>query len=109
MLTDELKHTIQSAYRRFLEQKNLKPRYGQRLMIAEVARGFDTIEADEDNERCGEPAVLVVEAGTGTGKTVAYSLAAIPMARHSVLQLRIATATVALLEQFYDKDFRDII
>ena len=34
MLSAELKSQIQGAYTRFLEAKELKPRYGQRLMIA---------------------------------------------------------------------------
>lgn len=38
MISNELKTTIQGAYSRFLEAKSLKPRYGQRLMIAEVAK-----------------------------------------------------------------------
>lgn len=109
MLTDDIKQAIQGAYTRFLEQKGLKARYGQRLMIAEVARGLGNIETGDDNERSGDPAVVVVEAGTGTGKTVAYSLAAIPVARAAEKRLVIATATVALQEQIVNKDLPDII
>ena len=109
MLTDDTKQAIQGAYTRFLEQKGLKARYGQRLMIAEVARGLGNIETGDDNERSGDPAVVVVEAGTGTGKTVAYSLAAIPVARAAEKRLVIATATVALQEQIVNKDLPDII
>ncbi|MBS7325000.1 MAG: ATP-dependent DNA helicase DinG [Thiopseudomonas sp.] len=109
MLSDEIKQDIQNAYRKFLEQKELKARYGQRLMIAEVARGLGAIDTDDNNERTGDPAVVVVEAGTGTGKTVAYSLAAIPIALRSEKRLVIATATVALQEQIVDKDLPDII
>ena len=69
MLSTELKSQIQGAYSRFLEAKGLKPRYGQRLMIAEVAKVLGAIEADEEGRREGEPAVVAVEAGTGTGKT----------------------------------------
>lgn len=109
MLTEDLKQAIQGAYSRFLEQKGLKARYGQRLMIAEVARSLGNIETDEDNERSGDPAVVAVEAGTGTGKTVAYSLAAIPIARQAEKSLVISTATVALQEQIVHKDLPDII
>jgi len=80
MLSTELKSQIQGAYSQFLEAKGLKPRYGQRLMIAEVAKVLGTIKVDDEGRREGEPAVVAVEAGTGTGKTVAYSLAAIPAA-----------------------------
>ena len=99
MLNDDLKGQIQTAYRTFLENKSLKPRYGQRVMIAEVAKLFGGVEVDDEGQRQGEAAVAVVEAGTGTGKTVAYCLAAIPIARQLGKPLVISTATVALQEQ----------
>lgn len=108
MLNDELKSQIQTAYRTFLENKQLKPRYGQRVMIAEVAKVFGGVSLDEDGHRNGDPAIAVVEAGTGTGKTVAYCLAGIPIAKHLGKPLVIATATVALQEQIVLKDLPDI-
>jgi ATP-dependent DNA helicase DinG len=108
MLNDELKSQIQTAYRTFLENKSLKPRYGQRMMIAEVAKAFGGVKLDDEGHRDGEPAVAVVEAGTGTGKTVAYCLAGIPIARHLGKPLVISTATVALQEQIVLKDLPDI-
>ena len=48
MLSAELKSQIQGAYTRFLEAKELKPRYGQRLMIAEVAKALGAIKEDEE-------------------------------------------------------------
>ncbi|HYQ39624.1 MAG TPA: DEAD/DEAH box helicase, partial [Pseudomonas sp.] len=109
MLSTELKSQIQGAYSRFLEAKSLKPRYGQRLMIAEVAKGLGAIATDDEGKRLGEPAVVAVEAGTGTGKTVAYSLAAIPAAKAAGKRLVIATATVALQEQIVNKDLPDLM
>lgn len=109
MLSNELKTGIQSAYSRFLEAKELKPRYGQRLMIAEVAKVLGSIKVDEEGHRAGEPAVVAVEAGTGTGKTVAYSLAAIPVAKAAGKRLVISTATIALQEQIVNKDLPDIL
>lgn len=109
MLSTELKAQIQGAYSRFLEAKGLRPRYGQRLMIAEVAKVLGAIEADDEGRRVGEPAVVAVEAGTGTGKTVAYSLAAIPAAKAAGKRLVIATATVALQEQIVNKDLPDLL
>ena len=73
MLSDELKNTIQGAYTRFLDAKGLKARYGQRLMIAEVAKVLGDIAVDDEGKRSGEPAVVAIEAGTGTGKTVGHS------------------------------------
>ncbi|MFT0211059.1 ATP-dependent DNA helicase DinG [Pseudomonas sp. F1_0610] len=109
MLSSELKNTIQTAYSQFLTNKELKPRYGQRLMIAEVAKVLGSIEVDEEGQRTGEPAVVAVEAGTGTGKTVAYSIAAIPAAKLAGKRLVIATATVALQEQIVNKDLPDLM
>ncbi len=101
MLTEALKSTIQQAYRRWLDSKGLKARYGQRLMIAEVARTLANAGSDES-------AIAVVEAGTGTGKTVAYGLAAIPVAKALDKRLVIATATIALQEQVVYKDLPDL-
>ncbi|WP_434772385.1 ATP-dependent DNA helicase DinG [Pseudomonas entomophila] len=109
MISTELKSTIQGAYSRFLEAKGLRPRYGQRLMIAEVAKVLGDIPCDDEGRRAGEPAVVAVEAGTGTGKTVAYSLAAIPAAKAAGKRLVIATATVALQEQIVFKDLPDLM
>jgi ATP-dependent DNA helicase DinG len=103
MLTDELKNSIQTAYSTLLENKGLKARYGQRLMIAEVAKTL-TSESEEE----GAP-VCVVEAGTGTGKTIAYTIAAIPIAQSLEKTLVISTATVALQEQVVFKDLPDVL
>src|SRR5690606_2710619 len=94
---------------RILEAKGLKPRYGQRLMIAEVARVLGAIRSAEEGRRLGDPAEVVVDAGTGTAKTVAYSLASIPTAKAAGKRLVIATATVALQEQIVHKDLPDLL
>ena len=111
MLDDSLKDEIQTAYREFLNNKSLKPRYGQRLMIAHIARSLSAIKSDAEGQRLedGTPHLCVVEAGTGTGKTLAYSLAAIPLARALRKSLVISTATVALQEQIVERDLPDIM
>ena len=81
MLSDELKQQIQLAYRTFLDKKGLTPRYGQRLMIAEIARGIAGVVQDNDGKRTGDQHVVVIEAGTGTGKTLAYLLGVMPVAK----------------------------
>lgn len=108
MLDNALKTQIQQAYSSFLEAKGLKPRYGQRLMIAEIAKVFGAIPTDDKGQRLGDPAIIAVEAGTGTGKTVAYSIAAIACAQFKEKQLIISTATIALQEQIIYKDLPDI-
>ena len=65
-----------------------EPRPGQRLMAAAVARVFT------------EGGVLLAEAGTGTGKTLAYLVPAI-LSRQRVL---VSTGTKNLQEQIFYKD-----
>ena len=67
MLDDSLKAEIQQAYSQLVSQDGLSPRYGQKLMIAEVARTLGDIALDENGDRTGPPGICVVEAGTGTG------------------------------------------
>ena len=99
MLSDALQQGIKSAFFSLSEAKGLKPRWGQRQMIAEVANALG--DADTSN-------FLAIEAGTGTGKTIAYTIAALPVARAYGYNLVIATATVALQEQLIFKDLPDI-
>ena len=108
MLDDSLKTRIQTAYSRFLESRRLRARAGQKLMIAAVARLVGNVPTDAEGVRTGGPAVCAIEAGTGTGKTVAYALAAIPLAQALDKRLVIATATVALQEQIVFKDLPDV-
>ena len=97
-LTDVVKDEIQTAYRTWLAARDFKPRRGQRQMIAQIAR---SLSADADR-------VAVVEAGTGTGKTAAYCLAAIPVAQSLNKTIVLSTATVALQEQVILQDLPDI-
>ena len=107
MLSEELKERIREAYAAIVESKSLTPRWGQRQMIAEIANTLARLPAagETDNDA---PAVCVIEAGTGTGKTIAYAVAAIPLALALNKRLVVATATVALQEQFVHKDLPDI-
>ncbi|MFE8069718.1 ATP-dependent DNA helicase DinG [Marinobacteraceae bacterium S3BR75-40.1] len=107
MLDEQTKATIQSAYRDVLKGKDIRARYGQRLMIAEIARYLGGI-TQSDNKRSSPPSACVVEAGTGTGKTLAYLLATIPVAKALNKKLVIATATVALQDQIVLKDLPDV-
>ena len=86
-LNDELKATIQSAYRAWLGARGFSPRRGQREMIAHVARTL----TGETNR------IAVIEAGTGTGKTAGYCLAAIPVAQALNKTVVLSTATVAFV------------
>ena len=81
MLDDALKSEIQTAYSELLANKGFRARYCQRLMVAEIAKVLGNVEVNDEGERQNDDAVLVIEAGTGTGKTVAYLLAALPIAK----------------------------
>jgi len=109
VLDAELKKSIQEAYSRFLTGKELQPRYGQKLMIAEIARTLGGIKYNNEGGRVGDEHICVIEAGTGTGKTVAYLLAALPIAKALGKRLVLATATVALQEQVVLKDLPELI
>lgn len=108
-LGSDLKQRIQGAYSQMLSAKELRPRRGQKLMIADIARTLANIETDIEGKRIGDKHICVVEAGTGTGKTIAYFLSAIPVAQMLDKKLVIATATVALQEQIVHKDLPDIL
>ncbi|UYG01458.1 ATP-dependent DNA helicase DinG [Halomonas sp. GD1P12] len=104
MLDNELKASIQTAYRQVVEELSLTPRYGQRLMIAEIARTLGDIEVDGEGKRVSDQHVCVLEAGTGTGKTLAYLISALPVAKARGKRLIVSTATVALQEQVLNQD-----
>lgn len=109
MLKQEVRQQIQQAYTQLLAAKNLKPRYGQKLMIAEIARTLGNISLDEEVRQSDQANVCVIEAGTGVGKTVAYLLATLPVAMALDKRVIIATATVALQEQVVFKDVPDVL
>lgn len=91
------------------------PREGQQRMAAQVAQTFsqadlgqpkeDDANAQDDGpqappQRC----IAVIQAGTGVGKSLAYSVPAIHMALARGTRVLISTATVALQEQLVHKD-----
>ena len=101
MLDQSTKETIQQGYRQFLKSRDLKPRLGQKQMIAAIANSLGHSDADK---RLG-----VIEAGTGTGKTVGYLLSALPIARAKEKTVVVATGTIALQEQLILKDIPDLL
>ncbi|MGY4879504.1 ATP-dependent DNA helicase DinG [Vreelandella aquamarina] len=104
MLDDALKSEIQTAYRQVVDRLSLTPRYGQRLMMAEIARTLGGISMDDEGKRQNDTHVCVLEAGTGTGKTLAYLLSALPIAKAQGKRLILSTATIALQEQVLNQD-----
>ncbi|WP_170272595.1 ATP-dependent DNA helicase DinG [Litorivicinus lipolyticus] len=99
MITDTLKNDIRTAYSAFNDAAGGESRPGQRHMLAWVTQGL---------MRDGGGKV-VIEAGTGTGKTVGYLIPSLLCARELGKQVVISTATVALQNQLLQKDIPQLI
>jgi ATP-dependent DNA helicase DinG len=98
MLSDTLKSQIRAIHQQMkLKLPGYQPRPGQNQLVAEMAN--IVAGSYHSYDRIG-----LVEAGTGTGKSLAYLMAAIPLALAQKKTLVIATATVALQEQLVNKD-----
>ena len=110
-LTEELKGNIQRCYREWLESNDCKPRRPQREMIAHIARCLAAVETDEEGLRLDsfQNQLCIVQAGTGTGKTLAYSIASIVIAQALDKKVVLSTATVALQEQLLNKDLPNLL
>ncbi len=98
MLTDHDKQqirTIHQAIRNALPGYQARP--SQNQLVADMA---NIVAGSFHNyDRIG-----LIEAGTGTGKSMAYLLACVPLALSRKKTLVISTATVALQEQLVNKD-----
>ncbi|WP_341503568.1 ATP-dependent DNA helicase DinG [Gallaecimonas sp. GXIMD4217] len=98
MLSDALKKQIRAAHKQVSQAlPGYKPRPGQTQLIAEIAK---TLAGEYHRQE----RILVAEAGTGVGKSLAYLLSALPLAKGHGRKLVVATATVALQEQLVEKD-----
>ncbi|WP_333606516.1 ATP-dependent DNA helicase DinG [Arsukibacterium sp.] len=98
MLNDALKTQIrqlQQAIKQTLPNYHARP--GQNRLIAEMAK---VVAGDYHRHQ----RIALIEAGTGTGKSLAYLLGCLPYALSKQKTLIIATATVALQEQLVNKD-----
>lgn len=95
VLTPAIKLQIGEWYKQLQAQvDDFIPRQPQRQMIAEVAK---TLSGDEGRH-------LAIEAPTGVGKTLAYLIPGIAIARATEKKLVVSTANVALQDQIFDKD-----
>lgn len=96
-LADTVKDAIRETLANMAKAPSFKPRRSQRVMIAAIAK---TLAGEySPTER-----VICVEGPTGTGKSLGYLLAAIPVAKARGKKLVVSTATVALQEQLMAKD-----
>jgi len=98
MLTAAIKKQIRSSFEAAkIQLPNFSNRSSQNKMIAEIAKTLSG-EYSELNP------ILCVEAPTGTGKTMAYLISCLPIAKANKKKLVIACANVALQEQILYKD-----
>ncbi len=104
-------HALQAFDNVVAAQAHLRPRAGQREMAAQVAHTFahahlgkPTEDEDSPPNTAVAPSIAVIQAGTGVGKSLAYSAPAIAMALQRGTRVVISTATVALQEQLVNKD-----
>lgn len=98
MLSDAIKQQVRTIHQQIkVSLSGYQPRPAQNKLIAEIA----SIVAGNyhRHNRIG-----LIEAGTGTGKSLAYILGTLPYALNQKKTLVIATATVALQEQLIAKD-----
>src|SRR5690554_1315906 len=80
MLSEESKDSIRTLYRQCIDSLSLKRRPGQGVMIAKIANAIGMVQEGKHGERINDAGIVVVEAGTGTGKTLAYLVATLPLA-----------------------------
>ncbi|TNC80810.1 MAG: hypothetical protein C9356_11850 [Oleiphilus sp.] len=94
----KLTKNAERSYRKFLKKTGRTVRSGQLEMVRFIDRYLDSGSRDG----------CIVEAGTGTGKTIGYS---VPAIAHSLAQNKrtiISTATIALQAQLVDQDLPEI-
>lgn len=109
ILNEPIKDKIRSAYKRLADNTpGFRPRASQRKMVGAIASHLgQTYEEDERPDEFMTP-IMVVEAGTGTGKTYGYALPLIILAQACGKKLILSTGTVALQEQIVNKDLPDL-
>ncbi len=83
--------------------------FGQSGLIAEVLSGFEVRDeqlhmAKAARKAFGQSRHLAVEAGTGTGKSFAYLVAAIDQVHKRKAKVLISTYTITLQQQLINKD-----
>ena len=102
MLSEAIKNEIRSLFQAIkTEMPKYKNRPSQNKMIAEISK---TLTGEYPKLQ----PIIFVEAPTGIGKTMAYLLSTLPIAKAKKQKIVIATATVALQEQIIHKDIIDL-
>ncbi|MCH7482910.1 MAG: hypothetical protein IIC31_08810, partial [Chloroflexi bacterium] len=84
------------------------PRYEARIEQIAMARAVAEALGERDGDGLA-PHHLVVEGGTGIGKSVAYLLPAVLFAARNNVRVIVSTNTISLQEQLISKDIPDLL
>ena len=100
---------VQDIDRIFLEDIDIKNYFSKNGILAKEIKAFEYRQEQEEmaqyiQEAINEDRKIIVEAGTGTGKTLAYLIPAIKWAVVNKKKVIIATNTINLQEQLLLKD-----
>ena len=100
---------VQDIDRIFLEDIDIKNYFSKDGILAKEIKAFEYRQEQEEmaqyiQEAINEDRKIIVEAGTGTGKTLAYLIPAIKWAVVNKKKVIIATNTINLQEQLLLKD-----
>lgn len=114
MNRSEMAHQALEVFDRMVAAApGMRPRTGQRQMAEQVAMTFshadlarqaDALSDDPVDLDTPARSIAVIQAGTGVGKSLAYSAPAVALALARQSRVLISTATVALQEQLVNKD-----
>ena len=96
-----------------LDVKRLAAMLGEDGEVAKSMAGFEHRKEQQEMMKAVAEAMnksgrLIVEAGTGTGKSIAYLLPAIFYASSNCLPVIVSTNTISLQEQLVGKDIPDL-
>lgn len=104
MLTEEEKALMRDSLQALRASlPGFSTRRPQLQMMAAVAHALAQIGAAKD-QAVPASRISVIEAGTGTGKTIGYLLPALVLAHLRGRKLVVSSSTVALQEQLFTKD-----
>ncbi len=113
-LSKEKEERLRSKPKReMLDVKRLVAMLGEDGEVAKAMTGFEHRKEQQEMMKAVAEAMnksgrLVVEAGTGTGKSIAYLLPAIFFASSNCLPVVVSTNTISLQEQLVGKDIPDL-
>lgn len=107
MLSDAIKQEIRDRLDAITKaMPGFRSRPAQRLMIAEVAKTLANCPDAGTKSANTDPGATccLINGGTGTGKSLAYSVAGMVMAKSKKKRLVISSSTIALQEQLVQRD-----